>query len=84
MGHRIVIPIEPDIRCLADPDFDTLEQRSGIVGQLHQVDDFFREYLAHRALRLGRTAPVGRHAGAPGLGLSIEVVEIGEAAGGEE
>ena len=61
-----------------------LEQRRRIVRQRQQARRFLGEHLADRAVRFARTAPVGGQAEAPGLGLGIEVVEIGEAAGGEE
>lgn len=42
------------------------------------------KHVPHRAVRLARAAPVGGKAVAPVIGLGIEIVEIGETAGGEE
>ena len=80
----VVVQVEADIRRLADLDRDALEQRRRIVGQRQQMRRFLGEHLAHAAVRFVGTAPVGGQAIAPGLGLGIEIIEIGEAAGGEE
>ena len=82
--HGVVVQVEADIGRLADLDRDALEQRRGIVGQRQQARRLLGEHRAHRAVRFARTAPVGGQAAAPVVGLGIEVVEIGEAAGGEE
>ena len=42
------------------------------------------KHLPHRAVRFARTAPIGGKAATPVICLSVEIVEIGEAAGGEK
>ena len=49
-----------------------------------QVLRLLGKYLPYHAVRLARAAPVGGKAAAPVIGLSIEIVEIGEVAGGEK
>ena len=73
-----------DIGLLADLDSDAFEQRRRVVGQRQQAQRLVGEYVAHRAVRFARTAPVGGQAATPVVGLGIEIVEIGEAARGEE
>ena len=73
-----------DIRRLADRDGDTLDQRIGIVRQCQQSRRFGRKDLADAETVLSRTAPIRRDPVAPGLGLNIEILHIGEVAGGEE
>ncbi len=84
MRHGIVVQIEPDIGRLADRDLDAFEQGGWIVGQRQQAGRLLGERLADRLLRIFRTAPIGGLAVTPSLGLGIEVIEILEAAGGEE
>jgi len=55
-----------------------------LSGSAIRAGHLLGEHRAHAALRRIGAAPVGGGAGAPGLGLGIEVVEAGEAAGGEE
>src|SRR4029453_2293312 len=84
MGNRAIVQVEADIGRLADRDRDALEQRRRVVGQRQQAGRFLGEHLAYRAVRLVGTASVGGRAIAPDLGLGIEVIEIGEAAGSKE
>ena len=84
MRHRIVVQVEADIGCLADLDRDAFEQRRGIVRQRQQARRLVGEHVAHRAVRLARTPPVGGQATAPVIGLGIEVIKVGEATRGEE
>ena len=84
VGDRVVVEIEAHIGRLADLDGDALEQRIGIVWQRQQARRLGREGCAHAQRGLLGTRPVGRRTRAPGCGLGIEIVEIGEAAGGEE
>ena len=81
---RIVVEVEADIGRLADRDRDALEQRRRVVRQSQQARRFVGEYLADSALGFVRAAPVGGRAMAPGIGLGVEIVEIGEVARGEE
>jgi len=62
---------------------DALEQRRRVVRQSQQSRRFVGEYLADSALGFVRAAPVGSRAIAPGIGLGVEIVEIGEVAGRE-
>ena len=84
MRYRIIVEVEADIGRLADRDRDALEQRRRVVWQRQQSRCFVGEHLADGALGFVRTAPVGGRAVAPGLGLGVEIVEIGEVAGSEE
>ena len=84
MRHRIVVEIEADIGRLADRDRDAFEQRRRVVRQRQQARRFLGEHLADAVLEVFGTAPVGGLPVAPGLGLGIEIIEIGERASGEE
>ena len=53
-------------------------------GRLQQQRRLLGEDLADAAGGVFRAAPIGGQAAAPGVGLGIEIVEIGERAGGEE
>ena len=52
--------------------------------QRQQARPLLGEHGADAAVGIGRAAPLGGQAVAPVLRLGIEVVEVGEAAGGEE
>ena len=82
--HGIVVEVKANVGRLADLDRHALMHRGRVVRQLHQLGGLHSERFPYRARRLGRAAPVGRHTGAPGVCLRIEVVEIVEAAGCEE
>jgi hypothetical protein len=84
MGYGIIVQIETDIGCLVDRDCDLFEQRRRVVGQRQQARGFLDEHLADAASKIFRTAPISGEAVAPSLGLSIEIIEIGERASGEE
>src|SRR5277367_2674321 len=84
MGYGIVVKIEAYIRRLADRDRDAFEQRRRVVGQRQQARRFLGEHRADAASKILRTAPISGEAVAPSLGLSIEIIEIGERASGEE
>jgi hypothetical protein len=73
---------------LADRHRDAFRQRHRIAGQYGKAASFLVKHLADRPMRLVRAtehtmegAHVGRLVAAPGRGLSVEVVNIGEAAG---
>ena len=61
-----------------------LEHRRRVVRQREQTRSFRVEHLAHDTLGLIWTGPIAGRACAPGLGLGIEVIDIGEGACGEE
>jgi len=82
--HRIIVEVEADIGRLADRDHDALQQRRRVVRQDQQARRFVGEHLADGAPGFVRAAPVGSRAIAPGIGLGVEIVEIGEVAGSEE
>ena len=82
--HRIIIPVEADIRRLAHRCRDALEQWCRIVGQCQQAGSFLGEDLADRSVRFSRAYSVGSGANALCLGLAIEIVDILESPGGEE
>ena len=82
--HRVIVLVEADVRCLADRDRHLLHHRIGIVRQLQKVGSFLSEGLADRESVLIRAAPVRRSAPAPGVGLCIEIIDIGKLAAGEE
>jgi hypothetical protein len=81
---RIVVEVEADIGRLADRDRDAFQQRCRVVRQSQQSRRFVGEYLADSALGFVRAAPVGGRTVAPVVGLGVQIVETGEAAGGEE
>ncbi len=76
--YCVFIQIETDIRGPGDRDRDLLEQRRWIVRQREQPRLFPGEDFADGSIRLIGTAPVSRWPHAIGLGLGIEIVEIGE------
>jgi hypothetical protein len=82
--HRIVVQVKADIGRLADRHRDMLEHRRRVGWQCQQPRSFFIEHRADGPLGLIWTAPIAGWACAPGLGLGVEVVDIGEAACGEE
>ena len=61
-----------------------LEQRRWVVRQWQQARRFLGEHFADAAFEVFGTAPVGGQPVAPGLGLGIEIIEIGESTSGEE
>ena len=81
---RIIVQVEADVRCLADRYHDMFEHRRRVGREREQARPFLVEHRAHGAFGLIRTAPIGGVARAPSLGLSVEVIDIGEAARGEE
>ena len=84
VGHGIIVQVEADIRGLADLDRDALEQWNGVVGQPQQMSRLLGEHRTHCAVRFARTPPICGQPATPIIRLSIEVVEIGEAAGSKE
>ena len=50
VGHRVIVLIEADVRCLADRDRHLLDHRSWIVRQRQQVRRFLGEDFADRAV----------------------------------
>src|ERR1700758_4399746 len=84
MWHRIIVEIEADIGRLADLDDDALYQRVWVVRQSQQLGRFLGEGVADADIALSRTSPIRRHAAAPSVSLSIEVIQINKFAGREE
>src|ERR1700730_4791868 len=84
VGDGIIIQIKTDIRRLAGGDRHPLEQRVGVVGQLHQKMRFRGEGLANAEAVLFGAGSIRRQAAAPDIGLSIEVIQIGKFAGRKE
>jgi hypothetical protein len=84
MRHRIIVQVEPDIGPLADLDGHPLHHRVRIVPLPQQSRRFLGEDLANAASLVFRAAPLGSHAAAPGVGMGVEIVQIGECTGGEE
>jgi len=79
-----MVQIEADIGGFADADRNAFEQWWRIVGQRQQARRFLGEHPADTAFEVFGTAPVGGKAITPGLGLGIQIVEIGETTCGEE
>src|SRR5208283_2616251 len=84
MRHRVVVLVEPDIGCLADLDLYALDDGIGVVGEAEQQWRLLGEDLADAAGGVFRAAAITGQAAAPGVGLRVEVIEVGERAGGEE
>src|SRR3984893_10273716 len=84
VGDGIIIQIETDIRRLAGGDRHPLEQRVGVVGQLHQKMRFRGEGLANAEAVLFGAGSIRRQAAVPDIGLSIEVIQISKFAGSKE
>src|SRR5208282_6303950 len=61
-----------------------LDDGIGIVGQAEQQWRLLGEDLADAAGGVFRAAAITGQAAAPGVGLRVEVIEVGERAGGEE
>jgi hypothetical protein len=76
--------IEADVGRLADLDGDLLDDGIGIVRLLQQPWRFLGEDLGNAAGVVFRAAPISGLAATPGVGLRIEIVQVGERAGGEE
>jgi hypothetical protein len=68
----------------ADRHCHTLEHRLWVVRQCEQVWSFAVEHFADSALGLLWAAPIGGRTDAPGVRLSVEVIDIDEGACGEE
>ena len=82
---RVIVEVEADIGRLADRDRDALEQRRRVVGQRQQASALRRRTPRGRVRVAARPDSAGRRPGhCTRLGLGVEIVEIGEAAGGEE
>src|SRR6202163_2270724 len=84
VGDGIIIQIETDIRRLAGGDGHPLEQRVGVVRQLHQKMRFRGEGLANAEAILFGAGSIRRQAAAPDIGLRIEVIQISKFAGRKE
>src|ERR1700686_259320 len=84
VGDGVIVQIEPDIGRLAGGDGHPLEQRVGVVRQLQQQGRFLGKGLANPEGVLSGAASIRRQAAAPGIGLSIEVVQIDKFAGRKE
>ena len=84
MRDGIIIEVEAHIGGLAGLHRHAFDERIGVVRQHQQLWRFLGEGLADAEGVLSGTAPVRRQAAAPGLGLDIEVVEIGELSRREE
>src|SRR5579864_4259750 len=84
VGDGIIIQIETDIWRLAGGDGHPLEQRVGVVGQLHQKMRFRGKGLANTEAVLFGAGSIRRQVVAPDIGLGIEVVQIGKFAGRKE
>ena len=80
----IVVEVEAHIGCFAGLHRHALDERIGVVRQRQQPGRLLGEGLADADGGLSGAAAVCRQATAPGLGLNIEVVEIGKLSGREE
>jgi len=69
--NRVIVQIETNIGCLANPDRPLFEQRIGMFGQRQQPWRLLGEDLADAAVLLTRTASICRLAEAPGPSLGI-------------
>ena len=56
----------------------------GLSGNGRQARRFLGEHFADAVSKVFRTAPISSEPLAPGLGLGIEIIEIGKRASGEE
>ena len=82
--HTVVIQIKAYIRRFADTDRDPLVGFEGVVRQCQQLWLFLRKGLTHRHAPVFRTRSVGRRACAPGVGLRIQIIDIGPLTAGKE
>ena len=80
----IVVEVEAHIGGLAGLHRHALDERIGVVRQCQQFWRLRGKGLADAEGVLSGAAPIRRQATAPGLGLDIEVVEIGKLSGREE
>ena len=69
---------------LADLDREAFQQRRRVIGQRQQVLHLLGKHVPDCAVWFARAASVGSKPATPVISLSIEIVEIGETAGGEE
>jgi hypothetical protein len=84
VGNGVVVPVEARVGGFAHLHLQALLGRERILGQGEQVGFLLREERAHAARAIFGTGPIGASALTPGLGLSVQIVQIAEAARGEE
>ena len=84
MRHTVVVQIKAYIRGFADTDLDPLVSFEGVVRQRQQVWLFLRKGLADRHALIFRARSVGGGACAPGVGLRIQIIDIGPLTSGKE
>ena len=83
--HRVIIEIEANIGVFADRNLYAFEQWHRVVGQRQQASRFLGEHFTHgAALGIVGALAICRRTITPGCGLLIEIVNVFEAAGGEE
>jgi hypothetical protein len=80
----VVVPVEAHVGGLAHAHLGAFLGRERIGRQGQQVLPFGSEQVAHALAALGRAQALGRRPGTPRRGLGIEIVDIAEAARGEE
>ena len=84
VGDRVVVQVEAHVRGLARRHRAQLVGRKRCLGPREQALALGREGLGHRHRGVLGAAPRTGGALAPGLGLRVQVVQIGEGASGEE
>ena len=83
-GDRVVVQVEAHVRGLARRHRAQLVGRERRLGPREQALALGRKGLGHRHRGVLGAAPRAGDALAPGLGLRVQVVQIGEGASGEE
>ena len=84
VGNGVVVPVEARVGGFAHLHLEALLGRERVLGQGEQMRLLLGEERAHAARAIFRTGPIGGRALTPGPGLSVQIVQIAEAARGEE
>ncbi|SOZ40668.1 hypothetical protein CBM2606_P360004 [Cupriavidus taiwanensis] len=84
MRDRVIIQAEAHVRCLADLDVLLRFARIGILRQGEQAGLLAAERLAYADRRFFPAGAIGRKSRTPMGGLSVELIEVGHGASGEE